>query len=62
VQLRAFAGALAWLCVFRLPRPCPYLNSVEGIWSALKRGVLANPAVVSFDHLVQVIRMGHKKI
>jgi hypothetical protein len=27
-----------------------------------KRGVLANPAVASFSHLVQVIRHGPKKI
>jgi hypothetical protein len=31
-------------------------------WSALKRGVLANLAVASFDHLVQVIRHGPRKI
>jgi hypothetical protein len=35
---------------------------VEGIWSALKRGVLANLALAGFGHLVQVIRYGLKKI
>ena len=34
----------------------------EGIWSVLKGGVLANLAVASFAHLVQVIRHGLKKI
>jgi hypothetical protein len=34
----------------------------EGIWSVLKRGVLANLAVASFTHLVQVIPRGLKKI
>ena len=34
----------------------------EGIWSVLKRGVLANLAVASYGHLVQVIRHGLKKI
>ena len=34
----------------------------EGIWSVLKGGVLANLAVASFGHLVQVIRHGLKKI
>jgi hypothetical protein len=34
----------------------------EGIWSVLKRGVLANLAAASFTHLVQVIRHGLKKI
>jgi hypothetical protein len=35
---------------------------VEGIWSVLKRGVLANLAVAGFAHLVQVIRHGLKKL
>jgi hypothetical protein len=35
---------------------------VEGIWSVLERGVLANLAVASFAHLVHVIRHGLKKI
>jgi hypothetical protein len=34
----------------------------EGIWSVLKRGVLANLAVASFAHLIQVIRHCLKKI
>jgi hypothetical protein len=41
-ELRAFTGAQAWLRVFRLPAYAPDLNPVEGIWSVLKRGVLAN--------------------
>ena len=61
-ELRAFTGAQAWLRVFRLPAYAPDLNPVEGIWSVLKRGVLANLAVASFGHLVQVIRHGLKKI
>jgi len=61
-ELRAFTGAQAWLRVFRLPAYAPGLNPVEGLWSVLKRGVLANLAVTSFAHLVQVIRHGLKKI
>src|SRR5690242_7514032 len=61
-DLRAFTIAQAWLRVFRLPAYAPDLNPVEGIWSVLKRGVLANLAVASFAHLVQVIRHGLKKI
>jgi hypothetical protein len=34
----------------------------EGIWSVLKGGMLANLAVASFGHLVQVIRHGLKKL
>ena len=61
-ELRAFTGAQAWLRVFRLPAYAPDLNPVEGIWPVLKGGVLANLAVASFAHLVQVIRHGLKKI
>jgi len=57
-ELRAFTEAQAWLRVFRLPAYAPDLNPVEGIWSVLKGGVLANLAVASFGHLVQVIRHG----
>jgi len=39
-----------------------YGKPTEGIWSVLKRGGLANLAVASFGHLVQVIRHGLKKI
>ena len=39
-----------------------YGKPTEGIWSVLKRGVLANLAVASFAHLIQVIRHGLKKI
>jgi transposase len=46
----------------RLPAYAPDLNPVEGIWSVLKRGLLANLAVASFAHLVQVIRHGLKEI
>jgi hypothetical protein len=61
-ELRAFTGAQAWLRVFRLPAYAPDLNPVEGIWSVLKGGVLANLAIASFGHLIQVIRHGLKKI
>jgi hypothetical protein len=61
-ELRAFTSAQAWLRVFQLPSYAPDLNPVEGVWSVLKRGVLANLAVASFAHLIQVIRHGLKKI
>ena len=61
-ELRDFTGAQAWLRVFRLPAYAPDLSPVEGIWSVLKGGVLANLAVVGFGHLVQVIRHGLRKI
>ena len=49
------AGAITGIRVGKRASP------QEG-WSALKRGVLANLAVASFAHLVQVIRHGLKKI
>ena len=61
-ELRAFTAAQPWLRVFQLPSYAPGLNPVEGIWSVLKRGVLANLAVASFPRLLQVIRHGLKKI
>jgi hypothetical protein len=39
-----------------------YGKPTEAIWPVLKGGVLANLAVASFGHLVQVIRNGLKKI
>jgi len=61
-ELRAFTGAQPWLRVFQLPAYAPDLNPLEGVWSVLKRGVLANLAIASFAHLIQVVRHGLKKI
>ena len=61
-ELRAFAAAQGWLRVFQLPSYAPDLNPVEGIWSVIKGGVLANLAAASFSHVLQVIRHGLKKI
>ncbi|MEV4246702.1 transposase [Streptosporangium canum] len=51
-----------WLTVVRLPSYAPDLNPAEGIWSLLNRGVPANLAVCSLDHLIRVIEHGLKKI
>ncbi|MER5322981.1 transposase [Streptosporangium roseum] len=51
-----------WRTVVRLPPYAPDLNPAEGIWSLLNRGVLANLAVCSLDHLIRVIEHGLKKI
>jgi len=61
-ELRAFTAAQPWLRVFQLPSYAPDLNPVEGIWSVLKRGALANLAIASFAHLLQVIRYSLKTI
>jgi transposase len=61
--MRAFAAENAsWLTVFQLPAYAPDLNPAEGIWSLLKRGVLANLAVADFRQLVRVVKRGLKKI
>lgn len=61
-ELRAFTAAQPWLRVFQLPSYAPDLNPVEGIWSCLKRGPLANVAFTGFAHLLRVIRHGLRKI
>jgi transposase len=61
-ELRAFTTAQPWLRVFQLPSYAPDLNPVEGIWSLLKRGVLANLAITAFAQLIRVVRRGLKQI
>jgi hypothetical protein len=61
-ELRAFTAAQPWLEVFQLPPYAPDLNPLEGIWSVLKRGPLANRAFTGFAHLLQVIKHGLNKI
>jgi hypothetical protein len=61
-ELRAFTSAQPWLRVFQLPSYAPDLNPLEGIWSVLKRGMLANQAAASYARLLQVIRHSMQKI
>jgi hypothetical protein len=61
-ELRAFTSVQPWLRVFQLPSYAPDLNPVEGIWSVLKGGELANLAAASYAHLLQVIRHSLQKI
>ena len=61
-ELRAFTSTRPWLRVFQLPSYAPDLNPLEGIWSVLKRGGLANQAAAGFASLLQVIRHGMRKI
>jgi hypothetical protein len=60
-ELRAFTTAQGWLRVFQLPSHAPDLNPLEGAWSVLKRGMLANQAA-SYARLLQVIRHSLQKI
>ena len=60
--LRAFAARSDWLTVIQLPSYAPDLNPVEGIWSLLRRGVLANTAYTDPDHLIDTVRRELRKI
>lgn len=51
-----------WLRICRLPPYAPDLNPVEGIWSSLKRGPLANLACPAFGQLSQVLQHGIRNI
>ncbi|MBB6172881.1 hypothetical protein HNR23_002941 [Nocardiopsis mwathae] len=55
-RMRAFIEATDWLSAVHLPAYAPDLNPVEGLWSLIKRGELANLAVTGIDHLARVVR------
>jgi len=55
-------SAQPWLRVFQLPSCAPDLNPLEGIWSSLKRGPLANVAFTGLAHLLQAVKAGLRKI
>ncbi|MFJ9448586.1 transposase [Kitasatospora sp. NPDC101235] len=60
--MKEFIAAQEWLTVYQLPPYAPDLNPVEGIWSLLPRGFLANVAFTDPDHLVRTVRRGLRKI
>jgi transposase len=54
-----------WLRICRLPPYAPDLNPLEGIWSSLKRGPLANLANLAypaFSDLARTLRHGLQAI
>jgi transposase len=59
---RFITGNADWLHVVQLPAYAPDLHPVEGVWSLLNRGGLANLATPGLDHLVRVVKRGLKKI
>jgi transposase len=61
-EMRAFLADQDWLTVFQLPSYAPDLNPVEGLWSWLRRGPLANVAFTDPEHLIRVVRQGLRKI
>jgi DDE superfamily endonuclease len=58
-QMNAFlATQRAWLVVERLPAYAPELNPVEGLWSNLKGGELANLPAASLGEVITAAWQG----
>jgi putative transposase len=55
VRMVELIEARKWLTVFRLPTYAPELNPVEGVWSAMKSG-LVNLAKRDIDQLQNIIK------
>ncbi|GAA2532149.1 hypothetical protein GCM10010423_29730 [Streptomyces levis] len=51
-----------WLTVFRLLSYAPDLNSVEGIWSVLRRTTTADRAFADSDDLNTAVRRGLRQL
>jgi hypothetical protein len=60
--MREYADDQDWLTIVQLPSYAPDLNPVEGIWSLLRRGPLANTAFTDDDHLESTLRRGLRYI
>jgi hypothetical protein len=61
--MQAFlATQRSWLTVVRMPAYAPELNPVEGVWSNLKGGPLANRDDDSIDATVEVAGQGVRKL
>nr|WP_307037783.1 transposase [Streptomyces canus] len=58
VDMRKYAAGHDWLTIVQLPSYSPDLNPVEGIWSWLRRGPMANTAFTDPDHLTRTLRRG----
>ncbi|MBB5109945.1 transposase [Streptomyces spectabilis] len=59
---RAFIRTHDWLTSFQLPPCAPSLNSVEGIWSLLRRLGQCNTAFTDPDHLTRVLHRRLREI
>ncbi|MDQ1023163.1 hypothetical protein QF035_000745 [Streptomyces umbrinus] len=62
--MRQYAADHDWLTICQLPSYAPDLNPVEGIWSLLRRGALANVAFTDPDpdHLTRTLRRALSQI
>jgi putative transposase len=55
VRMAELIESRKWLTVFRLPTYAPELNPVEGVWSAMKSG-LVNLAKRDIDQLLKIVK------
>ncbi|MCX5203172.1 transposase [Streptomyces sp. NBC_00237] len=60
--LRQYAAEHDWLTLVHLPTYAPDLNPVEGVWSLLRRGPLANTAFTDIGHLTRTLHHGLRRI
>lgn len=60
--MRQYADEHDWLTIVQLLSYAPDLNPVEGVWSLLRRGPLANTAFTDDDHLKRTLRRGLRHI
>lgn len=60
--MRRFIAEHDWLIAYHLPPYAPQLNPVEGIWSLLRRGPLANRIFTDPEDLIRVVRRGLREI
>lgn len=60
--MRDYVAAHYWLTNVQLPSYAPDLNAVEGAWSLLRRGPLANTAFTDEDRLERTLRRGLRYI
>nr|WP_030247279.1 transposase [Streptomyces sp. NRRL S-350] len=60
--MKQYAAEHDWLTVVQLPSYAPDLNPVEGLWSLLRRGPMANTAFADPDHLTRTLRRGLRHI
>ena len=60
--MREYADDHDWRTIVQLPSYAPDLKPVEGVWSLLRRGPLANTAFTDDDHLERTHRRGLRHI
>ena len=60
--MKRFIAERNWLTVVQLPAYAPELNPVEGIWSLMRRGPLANAVFCDPGHLIRTVRRALREI